>query len=232
VPDAVAPEKIVDLATEKHSVMTQKLFTLIISLFATIGIAGAQDTIMLMRGKRIAVSNSKIEVTAKGDTVVSYQLPNGKQKSKRADKVFSVSRGGREHILYVSDTAAGDLTVDQMRRFLQGKADYSGGFSWGFFAGGVAATAVGAAIPSVRFSLNSNNASVPVGLVVPFGYIFVAGNTTKSVEKLKAKYPDMPDDEYYTLGVQAAISQRRMRDGALGVLTGGVIWIVVAGISN
>ena len=142
------PKKIVDLATEKHSVMTQKLFTLIISLFATIGIAGAQDTIMLMRGKRIVVSSSKIEVTAKGDTVVSYQLPNGKQKSKRADKVFSVSQGGREHILYVSDTAAGDLTVDQMRRFLQGKADYSGGFSWGFFAGGVAATAVGAAIPS------------------------------------------------------------------------------------
>lgn len=212
--------------------MTQKLFTLIISLFATIGIAGAQDTIMLMRGKRIAVSNSKIEVTAKGDTVVSYQLPNGKQKSKRADKVFSVSQGGREHILYVSDTAAGDLTVDQMRRFLQGKADYSGGFSWGFFAGGVAATAVGAAIPPVRFSMNSNNASVPVGVVVPFGYIFVAGNTTKSVEKLKAKYPDMPDDEYYTLGVQTAISQRRMRDGALGVLTGGVIWIVAAGISN
>ncbi len=212
--------------------MTQKLFTLIISLFATIGIVGAQDTIMLMRGKRIAVSNSKIEVTAKGDTVVSYQLPNGKQKSKRADKVFSVSQGGREHILYVSDTAAGDLTVDQMRRFLQGKADYSGGFSWGFFAGGVAATAVGAAIPPVRFSMNSNNASVPVGVVVPFGYIFVAGNTTKSVEKLKAKYPDMPDDEYYTLGVQTAISQRRMRDGALGVLTGGVIWIVVAGISN
>ncbi len=212
--------------------MTQKLFTLIISLFATIGIVGAQDTIMLMRGKRIAVSNSKIEVTAKGDTVVSYQLPNGKQKSKRADKVFSVSQGGREHILYVSDTAAGDLTVDQMRRFLQGKADYSGGFSWGFFAGGVAATAVGAAIPPVRFNMNSNNASVPVGVVVPFGYIFVAGNTTKSVEKLKAKYPDMPDDEYYTLGVQTAISQRRMRDGALGVLTGGVIWIVAAGISN
>ena len=73
---------------------------------------------------------------------------------------------------------------------------------------------------------------MPVGLVVPFGYIFVAGNTTKSVEKLKAKYPNMPDDEYYTLGVQTAISQRRMRDGALGVLTGGVIWIVAAGISN
>ena len=212
--------------------MKLKKHILLIICILSFSISNAQDTIMLMRGKRIAVSNSKIEVTAKGDTVVSYQLPNGKQKSKRADKVFSVSQGGREHILYVSDTAAGDLTVDQMRRFLQGKADYSSGFSWGFFAGGVAATAVGAAIPPVRFSMNSNNASVPVGVVVPFGYIFVAGNTTKSVEKLKAKYPDMPDDEYYTLGVQTAISQRRMRDGALGVLTGGVIWIVVAGISN
>ena len=42
----------------------------------------------------------------------------------------------------------------------------------------------------------------------------------------------MSDDEYYIFGAQAAISQKRMRDGALGVLTGGVIWIVAASISD
>lgn len=212
--------------------MTQKLFTLIFILFATIGIAGAQDTIMLMKGKRIAVSNSRIEVTAKGDTVVKYQLANGKNKSKRTDKIFSLSQGGREQIFYVPDTSINDLTVNQMRRFLQGKADFSGGFSWGFFAGGVAATAVGAVIPTLNFKIGSNNADIPIGMVVPFGYVFVIGNTTKSVEKLKAKYPDMPDDEYYVYGAQMAVSQRRMRDGALGVLTGGVIWIVAASVSD
>ena len=212
--------------------MTQKLFTLIIILFATIGFAGAQDTIMLMKGKRIAVSNSRIEVTAKGDTVVKYQLANGKTKSKRTDRIFSLSQGGREQIFYVPDTSINDLTVNQMRRFLQGKADFSGGFSWGFFAGGVAATAVGAVIPTLNFKIGSNNADIPIGMVVPFGYVFVIGNTTKSVEKLKAKYPDMPDDEYYVYGAQMAVSQRRMRDGALGVLTGGVIWIVAASVSD
>ena len=220
------------MATENARFMTQKLFTLFVLMFAAIGVANAQDTIMLMKGKRIVASNSKVEVTAKGDTVVTYQNAKGKAKSKRVDKVFSLTQGGQEQIFFVPDTAASDLTVEQMRRFLQGKADFSGGFSWGFFAGGVAATAVGVVIPTLNFKIGSNNANIPIGMVVPFGYIFALGNTTKSVEKLKAKYPDMPDDEYYVYGAQTAITQRRMRDGALGVLTGGVVWIVAAGVSD
>ena len=137
-----------------------------------------------------------------------------------------------EQIFYVPDTAAEEPSIPQMRRFLQGKADFSGGFSWGFYAGGVAATAVGAVIPTLKFNVGSSVVDIPIGMLVPFGYVFAVGNTTKSVEKLKAKYPDMSDDEYYIFGAQAAISQKRMRDGALGVLTGGVIWIVVAGISD
>ena len=212
--------------------MKSKKYILLIVCFLAFGFANAQDTIMLMKGKRIAVSNSRIEVAPKGDTVVIYQNAKGKTKSKSVDKIFSVSNASGEQVLYVPDTVSGDLTVEQMRRFLQGKADFSGGFSWGFYAGGVAAMAVGVVIPTVKFKVGSNNADIPIGMVVPFGYVFVVGNTTKSVEKLKAKYPNMSDDEYYIFGAQAAISQKRMRDGALGVLTGGVIWIVAASISD
>ncbi|MBR5644927.1 MAG: hypothetical protein IKW77_12175 [Salinivirgaceae bacterium] len=212
--------------------MKFKKYILLIVCFLAFHIANAQDTIMLMKGKRIIVNNSKIDVSKNGDTIVTYQTLAGKSKSKRASRVFSVSTTSGEQVLYVPDTAAEEPNVAQMRRFLQGKADFSNGFSWGFFAGGVAATAAGIAIPTLNFKIGSNNANIPIGMLVPFGYVFVVGNTTKSVEKLKAKYPDMPDDEYYIFGAQAAISQKRMRDGALGVLTGGIIWIVASEISN
>lgn len=207
------------------------LISILLSVLAFCNI-NAQDTILLMKGKRLFVSDSKVEVNAKGDTVVSFHTDKGKTKSKRIDKVFSLSSTSGEQVFYVPDTAAEEPSVENMRRFLQGKADFSGGFSWGFYAGGVAAMAAGAVIPTLKFKVGSNNADIPIGMVVPFGYIFVVGNTTKSVEKLKAKYPNMSDDEYYIFGAQAAISQKRMRDGALGVLTGGVIWIGAASISD
>ena len=207
------------------------LISILLSVLAFCNI-NAQDTILLMKGKRLFVSDSKVEVNAKGDTVVSFHTDKGKTKSKRIDKVFSLSSTSGEQVFYVPDTAAEEPSVENMRRFLQGKADFSGGFSWGFYAGGVAAMAAGEVIPTLKFKVGSNNADIPIGMVVPFGYIFVVGNTTKSVEKLKAKYPNMSDDEYYIFGAQAAISQKRMRDGALGVLTGGVIWIVAASISD
>ncbi len=212
--------------------MKSKKYILLIICFLAVAFANAQDTIMLMKGKRIAVSNSRIEVTSKGDTVVSYQNAKGKTKSKHIDKIFSVSNDSGEQVLYVPDTAAEEPSVENMRAFLRGKADFREGFCWGFYAGGVAAMAAGVVIPTLKFKVGSNNAEIPIGMVVPFGYIFVVGNTTKSVEKLKAANPNLSDNEYYIFGAQAAISQKRMRDGALGVLTGGVIWIVAASISD
>ena len=210
----------------------KQLITICLLAAASISTASAQDTIMLMRGKRLLVSDSKVEITAKGDTVVSYQLPNGKHKSKNAYKVFSISNKSGEQVLYTPESLEDELTVEQMRRFLQGKADFSHGFSWGFFAGGVAATTAGAFVPSIRFNVGSSNAAVPIGLIVPFGYVYVVGNTTKAAEKLKAQNPNMPDDEYYMLGAQAAVSQQRVISGALGILSGGVIWGVVVAISD
>lgn len=211
----------------------KQLITICLLAAASISTASAQDTIMLMRGKRLLVNDSKIEITAKGDTVVSYQLPNGKHKRKSIDKVFSVNNKDGEQIFFTLEEMEDELlTVEQMRRFLQGKADFKGKFSWGFYAGGIAATAVGAAISPVGFNVGSSHANVPIGALVPFGYVFIVGNTSKSYKKIMTKYQGLPNDDYYILGVQAAISQYRMRDAALGVLTGGIIWIAASCISN
>ncbi len=209
--------------------MTQKLFTLIISLFATIGIANAQDTIMLMRGKRLLVSDSKVEITAKGDTEVSYQLPNGKRKSKSIDKVFSLTNKDGEQVFYIPDTLNGvPLTIEQMRYFLNGHADFRGpGFCWWAFLLGIESFTEGALIPPVEFGDRSSG-SVNVGMLVPCVYLGVVSRTTRSARKIKSKNPDIPDNEYYIEGAQYAIAQEHLRSGAYGVLAGLIQWIIIS----
>lgn len=210
--------------------MELKILALMAVLFSGPNLLNAQDTIMLMKGKRLIVANTEVAITEKGDTLLNYQLENGKQKSKHIDKVFAVYNKSGETVFYTPETHDDDLTTEQMRNFLRGKADFSKGFCWGFFAGGIAACAAGVIIPPVNISMGSNDASLPLGVIIPFAYIPIVGNTTKSAEKLKKLNPNLSDDEYYLLGAQAGISQRRLRDGALGVLTGGIIWITASSI--
>ena len=210
--------------------MKLKIFTLLVMLSSVSALSSAQDTIMLMNGKRLFATKSEVVINSKGDTLLNYQLEDGKQKSKHIGKVFSVNGKSGETVFYTPETHDDDLTTEQMRNFLRGKADFSKGFCWGFFAGGIAACAAGAIIPPVNISMGSNDASLPLGVIIPFAYIPIVGNTTKSAEKLKKLNPNLSDDEYYLLGAQAGISQRRLRDGALGVLTGGIIWITASSI--
>ncbi len=205
--------------------MELKILALMAVLFSGPNLLNAQDTIMLMKGKRLIVANAKVAITEKGDTLLNYQLEDGKQKSKHIDKVFSVNGKSGETVFYSSETHDDELTVEQMRQYLNGRADFNKGFAWGFYAGGIASVAAAAAIPPININMGDNDASLSLGIVIPFTYVLLVGNTTKSAEKLKELNPNLSDNEYYLLGAQSAISQRRMRDGALGVLTGGIIWI-------
>lgn len=204
--------------------MKLKIFTLLVMLSSVSALSSAQDTIMLMNGKRLFATKSEVVINSKGDTLLNYQLEDGKQKSKHIGKVFSVNGKSGETVFYTPETHDDELTVEQMRQYLNGRADFKKGFAWGFYASGIASVAAAAAIPPININIG-NDGNFPIGIMIPFAYVFVAGNTTKSAEKLKKLNPNLSDNEYYLLGAQSAISQRRMRDGALGVLTGGIIWI-------
>lgn len=206
--------------------MELKILALMAVLFSGPNLLNAQDTIMLMKGKRLIVANTEVAITEKGDTLLNYQLENGKQKSKHIDKVFAVYNKSGETVFYTPETHDDDLTTEQMRNFLRGKADFSERISWGFYLAGIASVAAAAAIPPANINIGNNEASLPLGIIIPFAYVGIAGNTTKSIEKLKI----LSDDEYYLLGVQAGISQCRLLAGALGVLTGGIIWITASSI--
>lgn len=207
----------------------KQLITICLLAAASISTASAQDTIMLMRGKRLLVSDSKVEITAKGDTVVSYQLPNGKHKSKKIDKVFSISGKNGEQVFYVPDTVNDvPMTVEQMRYFLNGHADFSRpGFCWWAFLLGIEAFTDGALIPPIEVGDRSSG-SIHVGILVPCLYLTVVSKTTRSAEKIKAKNPDIPDNEYYIQGAQYAIAQEHFRSGLYGVLAGWIQWMFLS----
>jgi|GEM_PF-2533519 len=191
--------------------------------------ANAQDTIMLMRGKRLIVENAKLGVTPKNDTILTYQY-NGKQKHKSVSKIFSVSGKNGERFFY-SPEFEGDMTVAQMKSFLNGHADYLHGFCWWAFFGGVASANFGAVVPPIEFD-DKISGTIPVGIVVPFAYLGVVSKTSRSARKIKAKNPQVPDDEYYIMGAQYAISQERMRSGAFGIIAGGVELLIISIISE
>ncbi len=204
----------------------------IISLLAFLALLSnnifAQDTLMLMRGKRLLISDAAIGVNAKGDTILTYQY-KGRQRHKSASKVFSVNKASGERVFYVQEFDD-DLTISQMRSFLRGQADFRKGFCWWAFAGGVASVGAAAAIPPIEFD-DKISGSIPVGIIVPFGYLGVLMKTSKSAKKLKSKF-NFPADEYYIVGAQYAISQQRFRSGLLGVLTGGVLWVAISAIND
>lgn len=209
--------------------MKYQIISILIIAIASVSTVKAQDTIMLMSGKRLIVSNAEVKTTPKGDTIVAYQLKN-KQKKKSVSKIFSVKNGLSEQLFY-SQEYEEDLTVSQMRNYLNGLADFNQGFSWVAFAGGIASVAGAAAVPTIEIKGNVSG-SIPVGVVVPFAYLGIISNTGKSVAKLKKLKPDMSEDEYYITGAQAAIGRQRFRSGLFGVAAGGVLWIAASLISD
>lgn len=209
--------------------MKYQIISLMTIFLLAAGNATAQDTIMFMSGKRLSVSNAEVTTSKKGDTVIVYQFKN-KQKRASVSKIFSVTTVRGEQLFYTQEYEE-DMTVSQMRNFLNGLADFRQGFSWGAFAGGVASVAGAAAVPSIEIKGNVSG-SIPVGVVVPFAYLGIISNTGKTLANLKRQKPDMSEDEYYILGAQAAIGRKRFRSGALGVLAGGVVWMTVSLVSD
>lgn len=202
--------------------MKTKIIALLILAVSSICQLKAQDTIMLMKGKRIFATNHEVKISPKGDTILYYQLINGKQKHKKIDKIFSVYNNTNKEYFYTPDTAIGIATINDMEQFLNGMADHQKGFSWGAYAGGIASMWAAMAIPSIGFGSGDNRFNIWLGPVVPYAYLLIVSNTTRSVEKIKAQNPDINPNEFYLYGVQSAISKRRLRDGVLGIITGGL----------
>jgi hypothetical protein len=204
------------------------LLILSFSLLAVQFLFAQNDTIMLMKGKRIIANKAKILIKPKGDTVITYYDLEGEMWQVKINKVFALTTSGKETVFYKPETDdPEELSVEQMRWFLRGKADFRDWrFSPGIFAGGFLSGAAGALIPPVGTDGFSNSASIRIGFAIPIGYLIFAGNSTLSIEQLKVQYPELTDNQFYLMGVQEAIRQHRMRDSFFGVAIGTIIGIM------
>jgi hypothetical protein len=202
--------------------MSKNTLTILFNLLVLCSFA-QNDTIMLMKGKRVICKNARVLVLPGNDTVVQFETPFGKKSQVEVEKVFStITPSDGETIFYKPDPGQPkDFTVEQMKWFLNGKADYRRWkFSTSFFIGGIAAGTAGVCIPPITSESIGNSVSVPVGVLVPASYLIFAGNSTISAEQLKQMFPLLPDNEYYLMGVQESIRRHRMRDSFLGIIAG------------
>jgi hypothetical protein len=203
--------------------MSRKACILILFTLLLISSFAQNDTIMLMKGKRVVCKNASVLVLPNNDTVIQFKNSKGIINQILIEKVFSITTlSNGETIFYKPDpNEPKDFTENQMKLFLNGKADYrKWKFSTGFFIGGIAAGAAGVNIPPLASESMGNSVSVSVGIVVPASYLLLAGNSTISEDKLKQMFPSLPDNEYYIMGVQESIRKHRMRDSFLGVIVG------------
>lgn len=190
------------------------------------------DTLLLMKGKRLLVNNSQIQVNAKGDTVVSFVNLKGRNKTKRSDKVFSVVNQSGKHIFFSDPDSVYGVTAAQFERYLTGKADYYDfKMRWGCFALGAATMAGGLLVPPINIDMGNTYASIYLGMLIPFADFVLVANSSVSKEKIIEQY-NVPNDPYYISGVQAAISRHRIISNALGMGVGIVPFAILSATND
>lgn len=209
-----------------------KLYLII--LFALIGSAAfSQDnTMWLMNGKKVVIQ--KYSLTEDFDNrVVLYNNLKGKEKLKDAQDIFSItSKEGAEEVFYLKNIDAGnEFEVADMRNFLSGKTKIKQEYKslWAG-VGGLIAGFAGVAIPPAK--VGENNATIPWAPIIPVGYVLIVGNTTKTFDQLKRKYPEMSTEEYYLMGAQKGIQEKRLRSSLIGTGLGILAGFITVRVAN
>ncbi|MCQ2375294.1 MAG: hypothetical protein MJ069_05275 [Salinivirgaceae bacterium] len=190
------------------------------------------DTVLLMKGKRLLVNNSQVQVNTKGDTLVSFVNNKGRNKTKRSDKVFSVVNQSGKHVFFSDSDSIYGVNTEQFERYLNGKADYYHyKMRWGSFALGAATMAGGLLVPPINIDMGNSCASVYLGILIPYADFVLVSNSSVSKEKIIEQY-NVPNDPYYISGVQAAISRHRIISNVLGMVVGVVPFVFLSATND
>ncbi len=206
--------------------MKKYITALCISFFA-LTLQAQNATMWLTNGKKVEIQSYRLMDSAYQDPVIEYYNLKGKAKLKNTYDIFSITDAQKnEKVFYTKDLEIGnDFEIEQMREFLEGKSDaritYNG--QW-FLIGGIAAGSAAVFIPS----LTTASATIPVGqILLPVGYIIVGGNTTKSFKQIEKQIPEHKNDDFYKMGYQKGVQEKRLRNTLIGTSIG-----VVAGLAT
>lgn len=187
----------------------------------------AQDRINLMNGQILegkVLGQSSLEIryqVRKGDRLIEREEPN--------ESVFSVTDSlGREKVWYFMDTVFGnDLTVPQMRWYLNGERDARKGYRpWVPMAGGFV---LGAGMV-IAMDLEVNS------LIIPPAYAGLMSWPRVNVTRGSITDPSMEGDPNYAMGYSAVARPKRVIHSlistALGVGVGLFVRQVIINPNN
>lgn len=179
------------------------------------GLSFAQDRINLMNGQVL-----QGRVLGQSSLEIRYQVPKGARlldRTEPTENVFSVTDSlGREKVWYFMDSIFGnDLTVDQMRWFINGERDARKGYKpWGPMIIGF----VAGAAPVIALDMEVNS------LLIPPLYAGIMAWPRVHVTRGSISDLNMEGDPHYAEGYSAAARPKRvvksLLASALGVAVG------------
>ncbi len=195
------------------------------------------DTIWLMNGKKVVVNTYQLN-TEEGDSLtqnISFTNPKGRNKKIYTNDIFSIKKSNQsETIFYTPQPEIGEkLSVPQMRSYVTGlqRAQNEKPNKY-IVAGSIAAGLIGAFTPQTTINVGKSSGTIPLGILIPVGYVSLTGYFTPSQKYLNANSLPL-SDEYYVMGFEEGFKMKTIRRNILAACAGYLVGVVVVNsISN
>ena len=184
-------------------------------------VSPAQNTVWLLSGKKILINDYNINKYEDTHNLV-YQNDKGKDKQIDVDDIFSVAdKRGKENIFYKRDTLSGNFfTIPQMQDYVKGEFDAHKNYKaplftvLGFVAGGTSAI-----LPLDKMFYAP---------LIPGAVTTIIGSTKASEKKIRNKFPNYANNNYYLLGYKERAKRKRINNALKGSAAGMVTGIIIA----
>jgi hypothetical protein len=193
----------------------------LLSLLFIINVSLAQNTVWLLNGKKIIINDYNINKYEDTHNLVYFNT-RGKEKQIGVDDIFSVTDNtGEERIFYKKDSLIGSFfTTTQMKDYVRGEFEAHKNYkaplstALGFIAGGVSVI-----IPLEKMFYAP---------LIPAAATTIIGCTKPAGKKIKNKYPNYANNNYYILGYKESAKNKRIKNALKGSVAGMAAGIIVA----
>ena len=185
------------------------VFAFLLFVFPAINLM-AQDTLVFINGKEVPATNIKIN-----DTQILYNPLNKPQKLKKAEtyNIFSIKHDtGVETLIYQQDTLIDDLSLEEMRLFVQGQQDALKYFN---------TTAVTAT--STVIGVASGLTLQFFALVPPAVFATIVGASSPKMEQQPIQDKSLLQSEAYRSGYEAKARNMKIKKALIFGIGGAII---------
>ncbi len=200
-------------------------FSILILFFpVTILFAQKADTIWFLNGEKLITPNYSIDVE---DGVLTYLTKKNKMRKVGLEFVFSVIDTNNNEKIYFEPTTIDKryYSIDDMRNFIKGEYYANENYRSAFpFLSGVATGVASVYAVPYFFGLN-----VFFSPLAPAVNTAVIGTFNYKEEKVKKKFSELGENQYFVAGYREVVLQKRINNTIKGGLVGlglGVLSVI------